>query len=76
MVYLFKFDSTHGRYKGTVERKGNVLIIDGTEIQVFAEKNPADIPWGTAGAHYVCESTGVFTTAEKALAHVQGGIFV
>lgn len=73
MVYLFKYDSTHGRYKGTVERKGNVLIIDGTEIQVFAEKNPTDIPWGTAGADYVCESTGVFTTAEKALAHLQGG---
>ena len=73
MVYLFKHDSTHGKYTGVVERNGDTLVIDGVTIQVFAEKNPADIPWGSAGADYVCESTGVFTTAEKASAHLQGG---
>jgi len=73
MVYLFKHDSTHGKYKGTVECKGTSLFIDGNEIQVFSEKNPENIPWGSAGADYVCESTGVFTTSEKASAHLKGG---
>lgn len=73
MVYLFKYDSVHGRYGGTVEASGDNLVIDGNVIQVFHAKNPAEIGWGKAEADYVCESTGVFTTAEKAKAHLDGG---
>lgn len=73
MVYLFKHDSTHGKYAGTVERKGDDLVIDGHVIKIYGEKSPNDIPWGTAGAEYVCESTGVFTTKEKAGLHLAGG---
>ncbi|GLD96435.1 hypothetical protein PINS_up005124 [Pythium insidiosum] len=73
LVYLFKYDSTHGPYPGTVEAKDGKLVVDGHVIHIFAERDPASIPWGTAGATYVCESTGVFTTTEKALLHVQGG---
>lgn len=73
MVYMFKFDSTHGRYKGEVKEEGGLLVVDGHKIQVFSERNPQDIPWGKAGADYVVESTGVFTTIEKASAHLQGG---
>ncbi len=73
MVYMFKYDSTHGRYKGSVEVKDGKLVIDGKAISVFNERDPAQIPWGKAGAEYVVESTGVFTTKEKAGAHLQGG---
>jgi len=73
MVYLFKYDSTHGRYKGTVESKNGQLIIDGREIAVYSKRDPAEIPWGTHGADYVVESTGVFTTIDKAGAHIKGG---
>jgi glyceraldehyde 3-phosphate dehydrogenase len=73
MVYLFKYDSTHGRFKGQVEEKQGKFILNGREITVFAEKNPADIKWGEVGADYIVESTGVFTTVEKASAHLKGG---
>jgi glyceraldehyde 3-phosphate dehydrogenase len=73
LAYLFKYDSTHGKYAGTVEIKDGNLVVDGVVIQIFAERNPSEIPWGKAGADYVCESTGVFTTTETALAHVAGG---
>jgi glyceraldehyde 3-phosphate dehydrogenase len=73
MVYMFKYDSVHGQYKGTVEHAGGKLIIDGRAIAVFTAKNPNEIPWGTAGADYVCESTGVFTDGPKASLHLQGG---
>jgi len=73
MAYLFKYDSTHGRFKGQIEVKDGKLVIDGKEIAVFAEKNPADIKWSEIGAYYVVESTGVFTTTEKASAHLKGG---
>merc|ERR1711910_216221 len=73
MVYMFKYDSTHGRYKGDVAVAGDKLVIDGKEISVFGERDPTAIPWGSAGADYVVESTGVFTTTEKASAHLQGG---
>jgi glyceraldehyde 3-phosphate dehydrogenase len=74
MVYLFKYDSTHGPYKGTVEKTadGN-LIIDGKPVKVFAEKDPAAVPWGSANADYVCESSGVFTDSENAAKHLTGG---
>jgi glyceraldehyde 3-phosphate dehydrogenase len=73
MVYMFKFDSVHGRFKGTIEAQDGKLIINGKPIHVYAERDPAAIPWGTAGADYVVESTGVFTTIEKASAHLKGG---
>ena len=57
MVYMFKYDTVHGRYKGTVEVKDGKLVVDGHAITVFAEKNPADIKWGSAGADYIVEST-------------------
>lgn len=73
MVYQFKYDSVHGRFEGSIENIDGNLVIDGHVIKVFHEKNPADIPWGSAGADYVCESTGVFTTGEKANGHIKGG---
>jgi len=73
MVYMFKYDSTHGQYKGSVEVTNGKLVIDGQEIAVFNERDPAAIPWASAGATYVVESTGVFTTLEKASAHHTGG---
>ncbi|XP_071144640.1 glyceraldehyde-3-phosphate dehydrogenase-like [Mytilus galloprovincialis] len=73
MVYMFKYDSTHGRFKGTVEAKDGKLVINGNAITVFGERDPTAIKWGDAGAEYVVESTGVFTTKDKASAHFKGG---
>jgi len=73
MVYMFKFDSIHGRFKGSVEVKDGKLVIQGKPITVFGEKDPAAIPWANSGAEYIVESTGVFTTVEKASAHLKGG---
>jgi len=73
MVYMFKYDSVHGRFKGTVEAKDGKLIINGQVVTVFAERDPSAIPWSSAGAEYIIESTGVFTTTEKASAHLKGG---
>ena len=70
---MFKFDSTHGRFKGQVNAVNGQLVINGKEISVYAFRNPAEIPWGKHGAEYVVESTGVFTTTEKASAHLTGG---
>uniref|UniRef100_A0AAY5K4G8 glyceraldehyde-3-phosphate dehydrogenase (phosphorylating) n=1 Tax=Esox lucius TaxID=8010 RepID=A0AAY5K4G8_ESOLU len=72
-VYMFKYDSTHGRFHGEVKAEGGKLVIDGHAITVFHERDPANIKWGDAGATYVVESTGVFTTIEKASAHLKGG---
>jgi glyceraldehyde 3-phosphate dehydrogenase len=73
MVYMFKYDSVHGRFKGTIEAKNGKLIINGQTVSVFAERDPSAIPWSTTGAEYIVESTGVFTTTEKASAHLKGG---
>jgi len=73
MVYMFKYDSTHGQYKGEVAAVDGKLVIDGKAITIFNEKDPSAIQWGSAGAKYVVESTGVFTTLEKASAHHVGG---
>jgi len=74
MVYQLKFDSVHGRYPEEVTAKGdNILVVGGKEITVYKEKDPASIPWGKAGADYICESTGIFTEKEKASLHIKGG---
>lgn len=73
MVYMFKYDSTHGRFKGEVKTEGGNLLVNGKKIAVYNERDPSKIPWGKAGAYYVVESTGVFTTLEKAKAHQVGG---
>jgi len=73
MVYMFKYDSTHGRYPGEVTCDDGCLVVDGHKIQVFNEMKPENIPWSKAGASYIVESTGVFTTKEKAGAHFSGG---
>merc|ERR1712018_971966 len=72
MVYMFKYDSTHGRFKGDISVEGDKLKINGKLIHVFGERDPTAIQWGSAGAEYVVESTGVFTTTEKASAHFSG----
>ena len=72
-AYMLKYDSTHGRFQGTVETAPDGLIVNGKKIRFFAEKDPASIPWGQAGASYIVESTGVFTTNEKASLHLKGG---
>jgi glyceraldehyde 3-phosphate dehydrogenase len=73
MVYMFQYDSTHGRFKGTVKAEDGFLVVNGNKITVFSERDPKAIPWGKAGAEYVVESTGVFTTIDKASAHLEGG---
>jgi len=77
MVYQLQYDSVHGRFPGTVacKKEGDkeFLVLNGQDVCVFHEKDPAAIPWGACGANYVCESTGVFTAQEKAELHIKGG---
>lgn len=74
MAYLFQYDSTHGRFKGELSVKDNKhLVVNGHSISVFNERDPTKIPWSKVGADYVVESTGVFTTKDKASQHFQGG---
>ena len=73
LAYMLKFDTMHGAFKGTVEATENSIIVNGKEIPVFAERNPADLPWGKVGAEYVVESTGLFLTQEKAKGHLEAG---
>jgi len=73
MVYQLTYDSVHGKFQGTVEAKDGFLVVNGQKIKVFAEKEPANIKWGEAGADYICESTGVYTDGPKASLHIQGG---
>jgi len=73
MVYLFHYDSTHGRFKGEVRNDGGKLVINGQHIHVFTEKDPSKIPWASVNADYVVESTGVFLDKEKAGQHLKGG---
>ena len=73
MAYMLKYDSTHGQFKGDVEVKGGKLIVNGKEIRVTAERNPADINWGAVGADYVVEATGIFLTKDSAQGHLDAG---
>ncbi len=72
-AHLLKWDSNYGHYPGTIEARQSAIIVDGKEIRVLSERNPASIPWKDYGAEIVVESTGLFTDAEKAAAHLQGG---
>lgn len=70
---MLKYDSQHGQFKGTIEVDGKDLIVNGQKVTFYTEKDPANIPWKDTGAYYVVESTGVFTTIDKAKAHLKGG---
>ena len=72
-AHLLKYDSTYGRYPGTVEAADDALIVNGKEIKVLAERDPASLPWGDLGVDIVIESTGLFTDAAKAADHVKAG---
>ena len=72
-AHLLKYDSTYGRFPGEVGVDGNDLIVNGKRVQVVAQRDPAQIPWGDLGVSLVVESTGLFTDAEKASAHLKGG---
>jgi glyceraldehyde 3-phosphate dehydrogenase len=73
MVYLFKYDTVHGRYDGKVEEADGSLSINDHKVKVFAERDPGAIPWGSLGVEYVVESTGVFTEIAGAEKHLKGG---
>ena len=72
-AHLLKYDTNYGRYPGTVQASNGNLVVDGETVRVFAERDPAAIKWGDVGADIVVESTGLFTDAHKAAAHLQGG---
>ena len=73
MAYMVKYDSVHGKFEGEVYAKENSLVVNGKEIKVYNEMDPKNIPWGTDGVDYVLECSGVFTTLEKAQAHLDAG---
>lgn len=73
LALLFEFDSTYGRYPGTVELKDGEMVVDGKSIKMFAERDPSVLPWGDLGVDVVMECTGVFRTHEKASLHVKAG---
>ncbi|GHF92448.1 type I glyceraldehyde-3-phosphate dehydrogenase [Thalassotalea marina] len=73
MAYMLKYDSTHGRFNGTVEVKDGQLVVNGKTIRVSAERNPADLKWDEIGAEVVVESTGLFLTDETARKHIEAG---
>ncbi|MGB1114255.1 MAG: type I glyceraldehyde-3-phosphate dehydrogenase [Flavobacteriaceae bacterium] len=73
LAYLLKYDSVHGKYEGTVEVSGNDLVVDGQTVRITAERDPSAIGWGDLNTDVVAECTGIFTTLEKAQAHIEGG---
>lgn len=73
IAYMLKYDSTHGRFDGTVEVKDGKLVVNGKEVRVTAVKNPAELKWGEVGADYIVESTGIFLTKESAQGHLDAG---
>ena len=73
MAYMLKYDTVHGRFSGTVEHTEKSIIVNGQEIPVFCERNPADLPWGKVDAEYVVESTGLFLSKDTAQGHIDAG---
>ncbi|EEY98523.1 type I glyceraldehyde-3-phosphate dehydrogenase [Vibrio mimicus] len=73
MAYMLKYDSTHGRFNGTVAVEGGNLIVNGKTVRVTAERNPADLKWGEIGVDVVAEATGLFLTDETARKHIEAG---
>lgn len=73
LIYLLKYDSVHGRFNGTIDKVDGGINVNGHHVHLFAEKDPVNIPWGKAGADYICESTGVFLEEKNASLHIQGG---
>ena len=72
-AHLTRYDTAHGKFPGTVAVEGDAMIVDGDRIRVFAERNPAQLPWSSIGVDVVLECTGLFTSKEKASAHLKGG---
>jgi glyceraldehyde 3-phosphate dehydrogenase len=72
-AHLTRYDTAHGKFPGKVTVDGDSMVVNGDRIKVFAQRNPADLPWGTLGVDVVLECTGFFTTKEKASAHIKGG---
>lgn len=72
-AHLTQYDTAHGKFPGTVTSEGDYMVVNGDKIRVFAERNPANLPWGEIGVDVVLECTGFFTTKEKASAHLAGG---
>ncbi|PHH70000.1 hypothetical protein CDD80_6316 [Ophiocordyceps camponoti-rufipedis] len=72
-AYMLKYDSSHGPFKGDIAVSGNDLSVNGKKVRFYSKREPAEIPWNETGADYIVESTGVFTTTEKAKAHLKGG---
>ncbi len=73
MMYMLRYDTVHGRFQGQIEEKDGKLVVNGHAVTVFNVMDPKDIPWKDAGVEYVLESTGLFTTMDKAAAHFNGG---
>ena len=73
LAYMLKYDTMHGIFAGTIGSTENAIVVNGKEIPIFAEKDPANLPWGKIGAEYVIESTGLFLTKEKAQGHIDAG---
>ncbi len=73
MAYMLRYDTMHGQFQGTIEYTDDAIVVNGKTVKFFACMDPKDIPWGEVGAEYVVESTGVFTTTEKASAHLAAG---
>ncbi|MGC9321226.1 MAG: type I glyceraldehyde-3-phosphate dehydrogenase [Kosmotogaceae bacterium] len=73
LAHLLKYDSVHGRFKGSVEAKEGAIIVNGKEVKIFSEKNPANLPWKDLGVELVIEATGVFRNREKTMPHIDAG---
>ena len=73
MVYMLRYDTTHGKFPGTVEAEENALVVNGHKITIFTEKEVKDIPWGTVGAEYICECTGLHLEKSKCQGHIDAG---
>ncbi|AWZ47829.1 type I glyceraldehyde-3-phosphate dehydrogenase [Clostridiaceae bacterium 14S0207] len=73
LAHLLKYDSLYGKFNGTVEAKEDSIVVNGNQIRIYAERDPKNLPWGKIGADIVLECTGLFTDAEKAKAHIEGG---